>query len=418
MILITKIRKEYMRILLIGICCIFHVVAVAKELVIATTFSPETTQQVISQWQAHSPEKNIRLINRTAASLQRLLENPHSERVDLVLSSSLFLFQHLQQQHKLLPLPKQLLQQTELIPQDLAATTAAVAFSGYGILFNRERLNAQQLTEPHLLEDLLDVGYLDNVLLSSPSRSSTNHIMLEMWLQQQGWQKGWETWLSLVPQISTISSRSFNVADRVKMGLVTAGITIDSYAHRLLSDPNLGFHYFPQSVASPTLIAISKQSSQPELAADFISFLLTPFGQKMISEVTMSKFPLQNLPQDHPLADEQQQILSQTPLNYRLLTHRQQLVEKLFDISITFRLHQLKTVWQQLLDKEQKLQRKFPHIRTLLTGLPVNAQQANDMNYLARFNQDKHFALAEESRWAAFFQEKLTQAHLALEDEY
>lgn len=407
-----------MKALLVGICCIFHMVAVAKELVIATTFSPEVTQQVIRQWQSHSPEKNIRLINRTSASLQRLLDNPHSEKVDLILSSSLFLFQHLQQQNKLQPLPEKISQKTTLIPVELSKTTAVVAFSGYGILFNRERLKVQQLAEPQRLEDLLHTGYADSILLSSPSRSSTNHIMLEMWLQQQGWQKGWETWLSLVPQISTISSRSFNVADRVKMGLATAGMTIDSYAHRLLSDPNLGFQYFPQSVASPTLIAISKQSSQPELAADFIEFLLTPLGQEMIAEVTMSKFPLQNLENHHPLSDKQQQILSQPPLDYDLLTQRQILVEKLFDVAITFRLHQLKATWQRLLDKERTLQRSLPAVRALLTALPVNEQQAGDIGYLLRFNQDKHFALTEESRWVAFFQEQLNQAGFALEDEY
>lgn len=406
-----------MRAWLVGIGCLLQAVGFAKELVIATTFSPEVTQQVIREWQARSPEQEIRLINRTASSLQRLLDNPQTEQVDLVLSSSLFLFQYLQQQGKLQPLPSRLVQQSPLVPAELSAGTTAVAFSGYGILFNKSRLNEQRLPEPRDLADLLDPRYAESLLLSSPSRSSTNHMMLEMWLQQQGWQAGWRTWLSLVPQISAISSRSFNVAERVKMGLVSAGLTIDSYAHRLLSDPELGFHYFPHSVASPTLIAVVKQSRQPELAVDFIDFLLTAHGQEMIAEVTMSKFPLQNLAPNHPLAEAQQQILSQPPLDYALLTRRQALVEKLFDVAITFRLHPLKNVWQRLHDKEQRLQRQLSAVRALLTELPVSEQQAGDLDYLTRFEQDKHFALDEERRWAIFFQEKLNQARLALEDE-
>lgn len=406
-----------MRAWLVGIGCLLQAVGFAKELVIATTFSPEVTQQVIREWQARSPEQEIRLINRTASSLQRLLDNPQTEQVDLVLSSSLFLFQYLQQQGKLQPLPSRLVQQSPLVPAELSAGTTAVAFSGYGILFNKSRLNEQRLPEPRDLADLLDPRYAESLLLSSPSRSSTNHMMLEMWLQQQGWQAGWRTWLSLVPQISAISSRSFNVADRVKMGLVSAGLTIDSYAHRLLSDPQLGFHYFPHSVASPTLIAVVKQSRRPELAVDFIDFLLTARGQEMIAEVTMSKFPLQNLAPNHPLAEAQQQILSQPPLDYALLTRRQALVEKLFDVAITFRLHPLKNVWQRLHDKEQRLQRQLSAVRALLTELPVSEQQAGDLDYLTRFEQDKHFALDEERRWAIFFQEKLNQARLALEDE-
>lgn len=406
-----------MRAWLVGIGCLLQAVGFAKELVIATTFSPEVTQQVIREWQARSPEQEIRLINRTASSLQRLLDNPQTEQVDLVLSSSLFLFQYLQQQGKLQPLPSRLVQQSLLVPAELSAGTTAVAFSGYGILFNKSRLKEQQLSAPKGLDDLLDPRYAESILLSSPSRSSTNHMMLEMWLQQQGWQAGWRTWLSLVPQISAISSRSFNVAERVKMGLVSAGLTIDSYAHRLLSDPQLGFHYFPHSVASPTLIAVVKQSRQPELAVDFIDFLLTAHGQEMIAEVTMSKFPLQNLAPNHPLAEAQQQILSQPPLDYALLTRRQALVEKLFDVAITFRLHPLKNVWQRLHDKEQRLQRQLSAVRALLTELPVSEQQAGDLDYLTRFEQDKHFALDEERRWAIFFQEKLNQARLALEDE-
>lgn len=406
-----------MRAWLVGIGCLLQAVGFAKELVIATTFSPEVTQQVIREWQARSPEQEIRLINRTASSLQRLLDNPQTEQVDLVLSSSLFLFQYLQQQGKLQPLPSRLVQQSPLVPAELSAGTTAVAFSGYGILFNKSRLNEQRLPEPRDLADLLDPRYAESLLLSSPSRSSTNHMMLEMWLQQQGWQAGWRTWLSLVPQISAISSRSFNVAERVKMGLVSAGLTIDSYAHRLLSDPQLGFHYFPHSVASPTLIAVVKQSRQPELAVDFIDFLLTARGQEMIAEVTMSKFPLQNLAPNHPLAEAQQQILSQPPLDYALLTRRQALVEKLFDVAITFRLNPLKNVWQRLHDKEQALKRPLSAVRALLTELPVSEQQAGDLDYLTRFEQDKHFALDEERRWAIFFQEKLNQARLALEDE-
>ncbi|WP_249961038.1 ABC transporter substrate-binding protein [Histophilus somni] len=392
-----------------------HMIGFTKELVIATTFSPEVTQKVVAEWQAHSPDKNIRFINRTSASLQRLLDNPRAEQVDLVMSSSLFLFQHLHKQGKLHPLPKVLLQHSPLIPENLTATTAVVAFSGYGIFFNKTRLKERQLTEPHNFEDLFDPRYQDGLMISSPSRSSTNHIMLEMLLQQQGWEKGWATYISLAPQISAISSRSFNVADRVSMGLVVAGMTIDSYANRLLADSNLGFHYFPHSVISPTLIAISVGSRQTELASDFIAFLLTPFGQNIITTLTMSKFPLQGLPENHPLATKQKQLLLQKSLNYSLLMQRQILVEKLFDMAMTFRLYQLKNVWQRLNTKEKTLNHPLPEIRAKLTAMPVSELQANDSDYLTKLAQDKNFALSEENRWATFFQEQLNQVLLDLE---
>lgn len=59
----------------------------AQELVIATTLSSEATEHIISQWQKQ-PATQIRTLNRTSASIERLLENPLGENIDLVLSSS------------------------------------------------------------------------------------------------------------------------------------------------------------------------------------------------------------------------------------------------------------------------------------------------------------------------------------------
>lgn len=52
--------------------------------------------------------------------------------------------------------------------------------------------------------------------MSSPSRSDTNHLMVESLLQQKGWVKGWETLLTSAGNLVTISSRSFGVADKIK----------------------------------------------------------------------------------------------------------------------------------------------------------------------------------------------------------
>lgn len=80
--------------------------------------------------------------------------------------------------------------------------------------------------------------------MSSPSRSDTNHLMVESLLQQKGWIKGWETLLTTAGNLVTISSRSFGVADKIKSGLGVAGPVIDNYANLLLNDPHLAFSYF------------------------------------------------------------------------------------------------------------------------------------------------------------------------------
>ncbi len=52
--------------------------------------------------------------------------------------------------------------------------------------------------------------------MSSPSRSDTNHLMVESLLQQKGWIKGWETLLTTAGNLVTISSRSFGWQIRLK----------------------------------------------------------------------------------------------------------------------------------------------------------------------------------------------------------
>lgn len=63
--------------------------------------------------------------------------------------------------------------------------------------------------------------------MSSPSRSDTNHLMVESLLQQKGWEEGWATLLASAGNLVTISSRSFGVADKIKSGLGVAGPVID-----------------------------------------------------------------------------------------------------------------------------------------------------------------------------------------------
>lgn len=70
--------------------------AQGNELVMATTFSPSATR-IIDRWQQESGSVMIRTLNRTSASLEQLLDTANAENVDLILTSSPMLLQHLQE---------------------------------------------------------------------------------------------------------------------------------------------------------------------------------------------------------------------------------------------------------------------------------------------------------------------------------
>ncbi|ARZ02008.1 ABC transporter substrate-binding protein [Yersinia ruckeri] len=391
----------------------FPPLALSNELVIATTFSPEATAHIITEWHKQPQAVPIRTLNRTSSSLERLLSTPMGDNIDLVLTSSPMLMQHLQDHQRLAMLPPLTMHSQQRVPESLRSSTAAVAISGYGILANSARLKEKHLPTPVTWDGLKDARYQGMILMSSPSRSDTNHLMIETLLQQRGWQQGWETLLEISGNLATISSRSFGVSNKIKTGLGIAGPIIDNYATLLLKDPQLTFSYFPESGASPTFIAMTNNRSHQTDAARFINFLLSDNGQKAVSDTDTGKYPVTPLPVTDPRAKQQQRLLQQTPLDYRQILQRQRLVQQLFDTAITFRLHQLQDAWKALHSAEARLKRPLPEIRALLTAVPVSPQQAVDADYLQRFNQPADNTTESELMlWQQFFQK---QQHLAIQ---
>ena len=326
--------------------------AQGKELVMATTFSPGATAWIIQRWQTEPGSVMIRTLNRTSSSLEQLLDTANAENVDLILTSSPMLLQHLQEHQKLAPFENALPESQRLVPDSIRSTSVAVAISGFGLLINRSALAARHLSPPADWGDLTLPKYQNALLMSSPSRSDTNHLMVESLLQQKGWEAGWATLLASAGNLVTISSRSFGVADKIKSGLGVAGPVIDNYANLLLNDPHLAFTYFPRSAVSPTYVAVLKNSQHPNEARRFIRYLLSPEGQRILADANTGKYPVTQLASDNPRAAQQAILMNQPPLNYRLILKRQQLVQRMFDTAISFRLAQLKDAWRALYSAE------------------------------------------------------------------
>ncbi|HDF2329304.1 TPA: ABC transporter substrate-binding protein [Morganella morganii] len=396
---------------------IFSLSAAAKkdELVIATTFSPEATAHIISSWQQQPGGARIRTINRTSAALERLLDTPALEYVDLVVTSSPMLLQHLQEHDRLAELSGLPDVSRRLVPLRLRDNAAAVAFSGYGILVNKRRMAENNLPVPVSWDSLTDSRYRGLLLMSSPSRSDTYHLMVESLLQQRGWDKGWALLLNISGNLATISSRSFGVADKIKAGLGGAGPVIDNYARLLLGDPELAFNYLPDSATSPTFVAISRYSLNKENARAFIGFLLSEQGQKVLADSSTGKYPVTPLPRENPREPVQRRLLnSPYQMDENLVLKRQRMVQQLFDTAITFRLTESIDAWRALYTAEARVKRPLPHIRALLTAMPVSAQESADPAYYSRFD-DNRKAEEEYIRWQQFFREQQRKAIAELE---
>lgn len=385
----------------------------ANELVIGTTFALEGVQHLVNEWNKQPDAMPITTLNRTSTSLDQLLSTEKAREVDLILSSSPMLFYNLQAKQKLATLPEWLRQQSPFLPDMLNKTTVAFALSGYGLLLNNALLQQASLPVPESWQDLTHPDLQGLVVISSPSRSETNHIMLEALLQQYGWQEGWALIERIMRNVGTLSSRSFGVVDKVQANLAAVGITIDNYAHILTQQHHdqLAFHYFPDFPISPTFIAVVAESNKKAQAQQFMAFLLSEKGQWLLTDAKISKCPIMPLPQTHPKVALQRQLFQQPQIHYALLIKRQQLVKLLFEQHITHRLGLLQENWRLLQQKEHALKRRLPELRQILTALPVSATQAEDEEYLTQFNHTK-----ERLNWQQFFIDKQVAFVKALED--
>ncbi len=133
--------------------------AQGNELVMATTFSPSATVWIIDRWQKEPGSVMIRTLNRTSASLEQLLDTANAENVDLILTSSPMLLQHLQEHQKLAPFSGAPAASQHLVPESIRSTSVAVAISGFGLLMNRSALMTRHLPAPTDWDDLTDPRY-------------------------------------------------------------------------------------------------------------------------------------------------------------------------------------------------------------------------------------------------------------------
>ncbi|MDO4430672.1 MAG: ABC transporter substrate-binding protein [Lonepinella koalarum] len=386
----------------------------ASELVIATTLAQEGIRHLVDEWNKQPNAVPITTLNRTSQSINQLFSTERAKEVDLILSSSPMLFEGLLKKQVLLDLPDTLKRYQQFVPIMLQQNVSAFSLSGYGMLLNTEVLGKQQVSLPQSWLDLARPEMQGLVIISSPTRSDTNHIMLETILQQFGWEQGWALLNQIMANVGTISSRSFGVVDKIQAGLGGVGITIDHYANLLTaqktSQNSLEFRYFSDFTLSPTFIAINKHSSNQQQAVQFIQFLQSQAGQAVLNHQEMGKFPLEPLSEKDKNYHIQQQLFRQPQIDYDLLLKREQLVKLLFEQKMTYRLNQLQENWQLLRQKETELGKTLDELRQILNRLPLSAEQSQNADYLAQFQQEQ--VLAE---WQTFFSRQQLDFIKALE---
>jgi ABC-type Fe3+ transport system substrate-binding protein len=166
------------------------------------------------------------------------------------------------------------------------------ALSGFGIVFNRDRLREQGLPEPRAFADLTDPGYAGGLALADPRLSGSVTTTYESILNKEGWERGWRILRDLAANARYFASSSTRPPVDVAAGDAIAGLAIDFYGRgqaQAIMQPGetadtcrVGY-VDPQGAvyidADPVSILLG--GPNPALAREFVEFCLSDEAQSL-----------------------------------------------------------------------------------------------------------------------------------------
>ncbi|MFG0771627.1 ABC transporter substrate-binding protein [Vibrio plantisponsor] len=386
------------RTVVLGIALLYASLASAqeKELVILTTFSREPLLPLIDEFSKQYQDVDVQVVHRRAQSSVQMLSKSYIQNIDIVLSSSPYLMQHLAENGRLTTLPERFQAPEWLRPYMLppAGQVVTIGYSGAGIVWNRDYLQTHQLPKPKQFSDLTSPVYFGHLTMSTPARSGTTQLMVESILAKYGWQEGWRLLTNIGANMATISSRSFGVSDYVAKGQFGIGPTIDSYALILERKfDHVEFAYDESFTLMPTYVGLVKQQHNDIYAKAFIDLLMSKAVQTNMDSNDFAK---------HGLSDNSLFNDRFTRLSVATLIQREDCMNLLFDLMISKRLPALKDTWLSLINARKHYQdnpqvlAQIKQIEQQIFSVPISEKEldavVNQISPLADVSDDSQQA--------------------------
>ncbi|MGB3388372.1 MAG: extracellular solute-binding protein, partial [Pseudaminobacter sp.] len=272
-------------------------------------------------------------------------------------------------------------------------------------------------------------AYFDHVSIAAPSRSGTTHLTIETVLQGEGWAKGWGTIREMAGNFREVTERSFGVPDGVNSGQVGYGIVIDFFA---FSSQATGFpvkFIYPSVTAIvPANIAVVANAPNKAGAEAFIEFLLSEAGQNLLFDPGIRRLPVNpavysKAPKDYPNPFTDPRLNSMVKFDVKKSESRNDVVDALFDQTITFQIADLKQTKKAIDTAATALAKKpnpqgealLKEARGLMEAMPITEEQASSSEIVGAFSggkkKEKGVRQAElEQQWATFAKENNAKA--------
>lgn len=168
--------------------------------------------------------------------------------------------------------------------KDPKAFWVGCCLTPYGITWHPRLLKRLGMDTIKDWDDLLDCRLKGQVSQATPDRSSSNHASVEVILQLNGWQKGWEWLQRLGANTGIFVARSRDVPTVVAKGEFAAGFAVPAYMafEDLLAGNDLKYLTPNAGFVTPEPLAVIAGTRRPRAARAFIQFILSEAGQKIV----------------------------------------------------------------------------------------------------------------------------------------
>lgn len=375
------------------------VIAKPHETIVVLTSFPESFYTPIkTAFEEAYPSINLHVLNKKTPAVIQHIAHQRSPKADLIWMSSADAMATLQD--------KQLIDKP-----------VTFAWSQFVFFWHRHKLAMLGSPSPKRWEDLLHPSFYQQIAISAPSRSGTNHLLIEIILQQYGWEKGWAYLSQLGGNLATVTARSFGVREGVIKQRFTLGPVVDFFYRSALAEGHpVGYEPVPNTPLIAAQIALTRHQTRNPSSPQFIAFLLSEQGQALLSLPNVNRISLQ----------KGKQINNQYPspvFDPYLSAMRYHAVNALFDQLITNRLAVLQTFWQQWhqiqtnqADPETKAQ--LDAIYKQATTVPISSREASDLDLNSILSPEHRYTSTFQSvteGWRATLSQHLHAATSALE---
>ncbi|HEY2918502.1 MAG TPA: extracellular solute-binding protein [Candidatus Binatia bacterium] len=407
--------------------------ASAKDVVIVTSFPKELFETYKKTFEAKNPGINV-IINskQTNAGVTYLRETKAKPEADIFWVSAPDAFQTLDSDgllEKYSP-PKEIMAR---IPtkignfpiHDPDGKYFGFAISGYGLMWNKNYLKAHKLPAPKEWTDLINPRYYNHLVISAPSRSGTTHLTVETILQAYGWEKGWALLLNAGGNIGSITERSFGVPEAVISGQYGVGVVIDFFGlSAIASGQPVEFVYPSQTSVVPASVGIVKGGPNPQEARSFVNYLLSEAGQMVLFSPEIARLPVipelyAKAPKDYPNPFKTK--MGGVEFNDAISSARRDVVNSLFDHTITFRHRELREAWKSIYTAEEALAKsksanatqgknRVAEAKKLAAQVAISDKRASDKEVTGAFKSKSGLKAQLETEWENFAKSNYARA--------